>query len=282
MQYRTLGRTNIKASAIAFGGIMVNGMAEQEAANLVSMAFDRGVNYFDVAPSYGNAQYVLGPALSPYRNRVSLACKSGEKTAEGVTREIEESLRALKTDHFDVYQLHCCDDALDTVLGPGGALEAIVKARQAGKVRFIGFSSHRERSALYLMSQFDFDTIMQPVNWANNILTGKSDFALALARQKGMGLIAIKALALRALADGEPKRFPNCWYMPITDDEQFAQLALKFTLSRAQVAVSPGEAKMLELMLNLIEKPGTLDAPNDEELSFLKAEAEKAGAIFKD
>ena len=170
-------------------------MEQAQANTIVASAVDRGVNYFDVAPSYGNAQYVLGPALKPYRNQVSLACKSDRKTAAELNAELEESLRALHTDHFDVYQLHCCDDDFDTVFGPGGAMEAVTAARAAGKVRFIGFSSHRERSALYMMSQFDFDTIMQPVNWANNLLIGKSDLALKLAAQRNMGLIAIKALA---------------------------------------------------------------------------------------
>lgn len=282
MHDRTLGKTGINASVAAFGGIMVNGMPQAEADGLVASAVERGVNYFDVAPSYGNAQYVLGPALAPYRNKVTLACKSGKSTAKELNAELEESLRALKTDHFDVYQLHAFDEGFDALFGPGGAMEALVRAREAGKIRFLGFSSHRERSALYLMSQFDFDTVMQPMNWANNLLTGKSDLAFALARQKGMGVVAIKALARRRLFEGEPQRFPNCWYMPIADDERLAGLALRFTLSRADVAVSPGEAQMLELMLKLLEKPGALDAPGEEELAYLKAEAEKAAAIFAD
>jgi aryl-alcohol dehydrogenase-like predicted oxidoreductase len=282
MQYRTLGRTGIKASAVAFGGIVVKDMPQAEAGGVVAAAVDRGVNYFDVAPSYGDAQCVLGPALVPYRNRVSLACKSGQKTAACLTAELEESLKVLKTDHFDVYQLHGCDEEFDTVFGPGGAVEAIVKAREAGKVRFIGFSSHRERSALYMMSQFDFDTVMQPVNWANWLTNGKGDLALALAEQKNMGRIAIKALAYRAFAEGEPRFFPNCWYLPITGNEYLAELALKFTLSRAQVAISPGASEMLELMLKLIEKPGIYEPPTEKEMAYLKAEAAKVGAIFKD
>lgn len=282
MQYRILGKTGIKASAIAFGGIIVNEMEQPAANSLVSSMVDRGITYFDVAPTYGNAQVVLGPALAPWRKQVALACKCEKKTAAEVTAAMEESLKALKTDYFDVYQLHCCDDEFDTVFGPGGAMEAIVKARAAGKVRNIGFSSHRERSALYLMSQFDFDTIMQPVNWSNNLAIGKSDLAMKLAAQRNMGLIAIKALALRPLADGEPHRFPNCWYMPIADDERLAELALKFSLSRAQMAVSPGSKEMLELMLKFIDRPGFLDAPTAEEMETLKAEAAKVAAIFKD
>lgn len=282
MQYRILGKTGIRASAVAFGGIMVNEMEQREAGVLVASAVESGVNYFDVAPSYGNAQYVLGPALAPFRKNIFLACKSCEKTAEGITREMEESLKALKTDHFDLYQLHACDDGFDTVFGPGGAMEAVLKAKREGRVRFVGFSAHRERSALYLMSQFDFDTCMQPVNWANNILTGKSDLSLKLAAQKGMGLLGLKALAHRSLRDGEPKRFPNCWYLPIVDNPRLAELAMRFALSRVHVAVSPGSQEMFGLMLNLIDKPGILEAPDAPAMEYLKDEAEKAGAIFPD
>jgi aryl-alcohol dehydrogenase-like predicted oxidoreductase len=282
MHYRTLGRTGINASAVAFGGIIVNNMDQKGADALVSSAVDRGVNYFDVAPSYGNAQYVLGPALAPHRVNVALACKSDQKSAAGVTAELEESLKALRTDHFDLYQLHACDDEFDAVFGPNGAMEAVLKAKKEGKVRFIGFSAHRERSALYLMSQFDFDTVMQPVNWANNILIGKSDLSLKLAAQKGMGLLGLKTLAHRSLFEGEPKYFPNCWYMPIVGNERLAELAMKFTLSRVHVAVSPGSVEMFELMLKLIEKPGILEAPNAEEMDYLKAEAAKVSAIFPD
>ena len=282
MIYRTLGKTGIKASAVAFGGIVVDGKEPAEAANIVAAAVNAGVNYFDVAPTYGNAQYKLGPALQPWRKQTFLACKSGQKTAEGLTAELEESLKALKTDYFDVYQLHACDEELDTVLGPGGALEAIVKARQQGKVRFIGMSTHRERSALYLMTQFSFDTMMHPINWSNSIKIGKGDLALKLAAQQHMGRLALKTLALRPLGDNEPTRFPGCWYMPITDNEYLSELAMKFSLSRTDVAISPGAEELFGLMLKLIDRPGIDIAPNAEEMQYLINEANKVEQIFVD
>lgn len=282
MIYRTLGKTGIRASAIAFGGIMLNEKHPIEAAGMVSRAIDAGIDYFDVAPTYGQAQFKIGPALAPYRNNITLTCKSHEKTAERVNAELEESLRACQTDHFDLYQLHACDEQLDTVLGPGGALEAIVKAKEQGKVRNIGFSCHRERSALYLMTQFNFDTFMHPINWSNNIHNGKGDLALKLAAQQNLGILGLKALALRPLGPGEPKRFPNCWYMPIAENEALAELALRFTLARVHVAVSPGSQEMLELMLRLIDKPGMGQALTAEQMKTLEAEAAPLQPLFPD
>ncbi len=282
MIYRTLGKTGIYASAIAFGGIMLNDKHPIEAAKLVNDAVNAGINYFDVAPTYGQAQFKLGPALAPHRSQITLACKSHEKTAERVNAELEESLRACQTDHFDLYQLHACDEQLDTVLGPGGALEAIVKAKEQGKVLRIGFSCHRERSALYLMTQFPFDTFMHPINWANHIHNGKGELALKLASQQNLGILGLKALAMRPLGDGEPKRFPNCWYMPIAEDEPLAELALRFTLSRVHVAVTPGSEEMLSLMLKLIDRPGMGEAPTPEQMQTLVDEAAKVKPIFPD
>jgi predicted aldo/keto reductase-like oxidoreductase len=261
---------------------MLNEKHPIEAAKLVANAFEAGINYFDVAPGYGQAQFKIGPALAPFRKDVTLTCKSHEKTAERVTAELEESLRGCQTDHFDLYQLHACDEQLDTVLGPGGALEAIVKAKEQGKVLRIGFSCHRERSALYLMSQFSFDTFMHPINWSNNIHNGKGDLALKVAAQQNMGILGLKALALRPLGPGEPKRFPNCWYMPITENEALAELALRFTLSRVHVAVSPGSEEMLALMLRLIDKPGMGEPLTAEQMQVLEREAAPLQPLFPD
>ncbi len=106
LERRALGRTGEHLSMIGFGGIVVMNATTQEAATRVSEAIDRGVNYFDVAPSYGNAQDMLGPALEPYRKNVFLACKTTERGKDLSQEELDGSLRAMRTDHFDLYQLH--------------------------------------------------------------------------------------------------------------------------------------------------------------------------------
>jgi len=103
---RRLGKTGVDLSIIALGGVAVMQTEQSFANNLVAEAFDRGINYFDVAPSYGNAQERLGPALEPYRKRVFVACKTLERTKAGAASELEQSLKLLRTDHVDLYQLH--------------------------------------------------------------------------------------------------------------------------------------------------------------------------------
>ena len=152
LERRSLGRTGERLSIIGFGGIVVMNATTKEAADRVAHAIDRGVNYFDVAPSYGNAEDMLGPALEPYRKQVFLACKTQKRDRAGATEELERSLAHMRTDHFDLYQLHAVTttEDVDQIFAPGGALEAFVAARKAGKVRFLGFSAHSVTAALAL------------------------------------------------------------------------------------------------------------------------------------
>ena len=122
---RTLGKTGEKLSMIGFGGIVVMDESPDASANIVSEAVDRGINYFDIAPSYGNAQERLGPALAPYRKNVFLACKTEGRTRDESRKQLEESLRLLKTDHVDLYQVHALTKRkeLEQAPGPGGAME---------------------------------------------------------------------------------------------------------------------------------------------------------------
>src|SRR5271157_5718588 len=147
--------------------MVVMNVKHSRANNLVAEAFDRGINYFDVAPIYGDAQERLGPALEPYRKRSFLACKTDERTKSGSQEELEESLRLLRTDHLDLYQFHYLTtmDDVETVFGPDGAMETFQAAKKAGKVRFLGFSAHSVEAALAAMDRYEFDTILFPINF---------------------------------------------------------------------------------------------------------------------
>ncbi len=248
MLKRKLGKTGEKLTVVGFGGIVVKGLEQPIANGIVAKAAEEyGLNYFDVAPSYGNSEQVLGPALEPYRNKVFLACKTTERSAEGARRELEQSLINLRTDHFDLYQLHSVKtmEDVDQITGPGGALETFVKARQEGKTRFIGFSAHGEEAALELMKRFAFDTILFPLNY---VIWHQGHFgprALAAAQAQGMGILALKALAKRKWDEGEDHGWSKRWYAPVDTPEE-AKLALRFTLSLpVTAAVSPGHADLL-------------------------------------
>src|ERR1700734_3152698 len=194
---RRLGKTGEELSIIGFGGIVVMNEQEGEARNIVAEGVDRGVNYFDVAPSYGDAQERLGPALAPYRNRVFLACKAEDRTRDGCRAQLENSLKLLQTDHVDLYQFHALTKMaeLDKVLGTGGAMETMEAAKKEGKIRYIGFSVHSAETALAAMDRYNFDTILFPINF---VLFSQANFGpqiLKRAQEKNMGILALKGMA---------------------------------------------------------------------------------------
>lgn len=271
MKFRKLGKTALNVSEISFGGIMLMDTPQKEANQIVETAVKKGINFFDVGPTYGNAQNILGPALKPFRDKVYLANKTEPgQTKDQVRKDMEESLRLLETDYFDLYQLHevTDEDALNSALGDGGALEAIIKAKEEGLVKNIGFSAHKEWAALKLIKSYDFDTVMFPINWNYWFNYNQGPQVIKKAREKEMGIIAIKALAQRQWQDGRQNNY-NTWYKPIYDNQRLAELALKFTLSQnIDTAVSPGDKRMLDLALNIYEE-------NDEDLKISEAELEE-------
>src|SRR5580692_6123171 len=194
---RTLGKTGEKLSIIGFGGIVVMNEETGAASNIVAEAVDRGINYFDVAPSYGNAQERLGPALAPYRKDCFLACKTEGRKKEDSRAQLEESLRLLKTDRLDLYQFHALTKMadLDTVLGPGGAMETMEAAKREGKIRYIGFSVHSAETAVAALDRYNFDTILFPLNWVLVSQAGFGPQILKKAQEKNAGVLCLKSMA---------------------------------------------------------------------------------------
>jgi aryl-alcohol dehydrogenase-like predicted oxidoreductase len=245
----------VKLSILGLGGMMLVGLDRKSADRIVARSFERGVNYFDVAPFYGSgeAEESMGIALSPYRNRVFLACKTLERSASGALVELEESLRRLRTDCIDLYQFHAVSDEseVEEIFAPGGACEAFLLARQEGKIRYIGFSAHTVDAALAMLEQFPFDSILFPVNF---VCCERGNFGpqvLKRARELGVARLAIKAMAHGPWKKNEKRIYPNCWYRPI-DDRQLARQALRYTLSRSvTAAIPPGDIRLFSMALDL-------------------------------
>ncbi|MBD3374545.1 aldo/keto reductase [candidate division KSB1 bacterium] len=273
---RSLGKTGEKLSIIGFGGILVRDEPQSAANELVARAFEQGINYFDVAPTYGNAEEKLGPALEPYRKNAFLACKTNKRDKAGAQQELEESLRKLRTDHFDLYQLHAITtpEDVETAFGPEGAMQVFVKARQEGKVRFLGFSAHSERAALMAMQRFDFDTILFPINF---VCWYKGDFGpkvVQKAKEKEMGILALKSMAHTRLAKEESRPYKKCWYRPIIDDH-IADLSVRFTLSQGTTAaVPPGESPFFWKALEIAQKYQPLTKEENQEVQKLAKDVE--------
>ena len=243
---RPLGKTGEKLSIVGFGGIVVMNETQESANQLVAQAIERDINYFDVAPSYGNAEERLGPALEPYRDSVFLACKTQQRTKAGAEAELQQSLERLRTDHFDLYQFHAVKSLIDVkvIVGKGGAMEAFLEAREKGLIRHIGFSAHSEQAALDLLDRFEFDSVLYPINWVCWHRGNFGPSVVAKAEEQGIGILALKALA-KQKRSGQFKEWPKCWYEPVNSAKE-AALGLRFTLSRpVTAAVSPSYAELL-------------------------------------
>jgi aryl-alcohol dehydrogenase-like predicted oxidoreductase len=265
---RTLGKTGEQLSILGFGGIVVMNETAPEAANIVAEAVDRGINYFDIAPSYGNAQERLGPALAPYRKNCFLACKTEGRMKDDSRAQLEESLRLLKTDHVDLYQFHALTKMtdLDKVLGPGGAMETMEAAKKEGKIRYIGFSVHSAETAVAAMERYNFDTVLFPLNWVLFTQAGFGPQILRKAQEKQMGVLALKSMAKTVWPADQKQDHPEpkCWYQPADFPDQ-ASLGLRWTLGHPiTAAIPPGDERYFRLAMDVAQSFRPLE-PGEEQ-----------------
>jgi len=275
-------RDNVQLSIIGFGGMVVVGQEQKSAGRMVAEAIARGVNYFDVAPTYGDgeAEIKLGSALTPYRRNVFLACKTTVRDAAGAQKELDRSLERLHTDHFDLYQFHAVSslDDVKQILGPGGAAEAFLKARAQGKARYLGCSAHSAEAALALMEGFQLDSILFPVNFVLYQQGGFGPQIMARAKDKGVARLALKSLAYTKWPEGAHETYPKCWYQPVEQGD-LARRALRFTLSEdVTAAIPPGDERLFQMALEIALEFRPL---SDAERQNLLAETAGVAPIFR-
>jgi len=191
MRSARLGKTGLEVSELGFGGIPITRLDLAEAVALVKYSLDRGITFFDTAYVYGDSEVKMGAALQGLRDQVVLATKTLVRDAAGARAQLEESLRRLRTDHIDLYQLHNLsnDEALDQALESGGAYEAAVQARDEGKIRHIGFTAHNLDIAEKACRTDLFATVQVPFNLIEHDPEQK---LFPLAREKDMGIVAMK------------------------------------------------------------------------------------------
>ena len=279
LERRRYGRTDVELSVVGFGGIIVMNETPSSARRVVSEAARRGINYFDVAPTYGNAEERLGPALEPYRDSVFLACKTTKRTKEEAEKELHRSLQLLRTDHFDLYQLHAVTtlEEVDQIMSEGGAIEAFQEAREQGLVSHLGFSAHSEEAAVALLDRFEFDSVLFPLNWVCWHQGGFGPKVVEKAKEKGAAILALKSLAKRKWREGEERKWPKCWYAPVDGPDE-ALMALRFTLSLpTTAAVSPSHAELLWWACDAAEQYAPL---SDEEARMVAERSEGLEPIF--
>lgn len=257
-------------SITGLGGVTFMGLDQPDANSLVSNAIERGVNYFDVGPSYGKgvAEQRMGIALQPYRDRIFLAEKTLCRDAEGAREEFEQSCRNLKTDHVELYQFHGVSsvDEVETLLAPGGAAETFLALQREGRVRYLGASVHDEAAGRALVDRFEaLDSLLFPINF---VCFAQGDFGPSLleyARAADVTCLALKTLAYHVYAP-EADRYRLCWYQPI-EDKALAERAYRWTLSQDVVAaLAPGEPTFSPWMLEFAERFEPMSAQQQQTL----------------
>lgn len=281
---RPYGRAKDMISVIGFGGIVVKDVTPQEASKSVSEAVDRGVNYFDVAPTYGNAQERLGPSLKPYRDKSFLACKTTKRDAAGAREELEESLRLLQTDHVDLYQLHAITtlDDVEQAFAKGGAMETFLKAKERGKVRYLGFSAHSEAAAHAALDRYDFDSILFPLSFPIWIKEGFGPSVHQRAKEANRGILALKAMAHQKWPQSvkrSERPWTKAWYEPFDEIDQVS-LGLRFTFHLPTHAmIPPGHWELFKMAVELAQS-GALTPLNENEQVMVKGIAMESEPIF--
>ena len=282
-----LGKTGYEVFPVAYGGIVSMKDGQTLSDRYVAYAVDHGVNYFDVAPSYGDAEEKLGNSLKPYRSGVYLACKTEKRLAKDAEVEMANSLKTLHTDHFDTYQMHGLSSVEDveTAFGPGGVMELMVRMKEQGITRRLGFTAHSEEAALKAISLYPFDSVLFPFNWHMNLAHGMGNRLMKTVKENGMGVLAMKQLVERAWYPGEARdEFPKSWCKPISAGDTALRLAaMKFAYSLgADILIPPGNFECFSFEVEHAEE--CLNSPlTDEERQLLETrlEAVKAYPFFK-
>jgi len=199
MLYRKLGRTGLDVSIVGIGGGYLDRMNAQELRQTIDYAFKHGVNYIDTAPGYGDSEARLGEAgLSERRNECILATKASDRTYDGAMRQLEESLKRMKTDYIDVWQLHGISDEVELkeVMKPGASFDALREAKESGVVRFLGLTAHTPIPLVSAIKTGEFDTVMVPFNIMRRQLGEDPAIGLfQLAREKNIGVVIMKPVA---------------------------------------------------------------------------------------
>jgi aryl-alcohol dehydrogenase-like predicted oxidoreductase len=282
MERRVLGRTGHQSSVAILGGAAFWESTVDIVDAALARALAAGVNHLDIAPQYGMAEDLVGEVLPRYRDQMFVACKTQRRNADEAWAELERSLGKLRTDRFDLYQLHAVnsDEELAEVLAPGGAAETLVRARDEGLAGAIGITGHfQEVPRLFrtAVERLDLDTVLLPVNAPMLALPdyrANYEALLELAAARDVGVMAIKAVARGPWRTDE--HTATTWYEPHRDPETIRE-AVRFTLSQPVTGFCmPGDVSLHPATLAAAEEFTPLSA---EEIEARIAAADQRDAL---
>jgi aryl-alcohol dehydrogenase-like predicted oxidoreductase len=255
-----------------FGAAAFWQISPEDADKAMEQIIEAGVNHIDVAPSYGQAEIRIGPWMPRERGRFFLGCKTTERTREGAWKEMQESLKRLQTETFDLYQCHAITtmEELDAVTMKGGALEAFVQARQEGLTKFLGITGHgADTPQIFLeaLRRFDFDSILFPLNFvqmANPQYRKYAEELIAVCKAKDIGTMVIKTITKAPW--GERQHTATTWYEPFEKMDEIqngVNYALSYDVSGLCTAA---DTRILPMMLKACENFTRLDQDEIEEM----------------
>jgi predicted aldo/keto reductase-like oxidoreductase len=258
METRRLGRIGHQSSVLIYGAAALAEVDQDTADASVQQALDAGINHFDVAADYGDAEVRLGPWMPQIRDRIFLATKTGRRTYDEAWAEINRSLERLRTDRLDLIQLHTVGsmDELDLVTRTGGSLEAAIRARDEGMASYIGITGHTHSAPSVhteALRRFDFDSVLTPLNYRLGTDPAYAeDYATLVeaVRRSDAALMIIKMIARRNWHDGEPHTY-STWYAPF-DQQRHITAAVAWLLSghpEITGIATAGEIRLLEQMV---------------------------------
>jgi aryl-alcohol dehydrogenase-like predicted oxidoreductase len=265
------GRTGHMSTRIIFGAAALGRVTQDEADRTLDLLLEYGINHFDTAASYGEAEDRMGPWMAKYRKQIFLATKTGERTYEKAKEQFHRSLERMRVDNVDMIQLHALIDPGEwkVAMGPGGALEALIEAKEGGLVRFIGVTGHEiSIAAMHQLSlnRYDFDAVLLPWNYLlskNPLYAAGFEAVLKIGRERNVAVQTIKSLTRRRW-EGERKR--ATWYEPL-EEQADIDLAVGWILGQPNIYLnSTGDIHVLPKILNAANRfagPGPSAAEMD-------------------
>jgi len=250
-------------------------ISQEEADRIIELALSHGVNHFDVAPTYGDAELRLRPWMKEHRDEIFLACKTQKRTKKEASEELKRSLERLGVDYIDLYQFHGLDDLkeLEVAFGPEGALQAMLEAREEGVIKYIGITSHRPLTIIEALKRFDLDTVLFPLNFVlRKHRCPENDYepVLKIARERDIGTIVMKAFAKGPwppeLAEQREKRPYSTWYEPF-DSQTDIDKCLWFALSQGVTTVASAcDVNLVPKIIDAAERYRELSVDEQEKL----------------
>ena len=268
------GRTGHASTRIIFGAAAIGNVSQEDADQTMELIREHGINHIDTAASYGDAELRLGPWMETHREDFFLATKTGERTRSDAYNEIQRSLERLRTDHVDLIQLHNLvdEDEWRTTFSRGGALEAVVEAKDEGLVRHVGVTGHGVTVAaqhLRSLQEYPFDSVLLPYNFPMSRNAGYiADFEalVAVCAERGLAVQTIKAITRAPWGDQQPTA--NTWYEPLTDQGAI-DTAVSWVLGRDGVFLNTvGDIHILPKVIDAAEC--FTRRPGDEEMRALE------------